>query len=147
MIKFFNDDHYELIDKKIISSINEQIVNQILKFETIQLQSKTKRKVHFGLMSTSLTMIALVYGAQLMDLVPKYAQIRKYSTIELGIKDYQPLRFTRWTNLYRKFIWSYRETNQNRVLNDLYRKIEKVYSNDWLLTINNQWQETIDRNQ
>ena len=78
-----------------------------------------------------------------MELVPKYA-FKGYSTIESGVGDYSKTLF-KVDQLYRKFIWSYRETNQNRVLNQLYLKIEKVYSNDWLLTINNQWQTTIDK--
>jgi uncharacterized protein (TIGR02687 family) len=140
--KVLQEDHYELIDKKIISSINEQIVNRSLKVETIQLQIK-QRENTFWFYEYKSYYDTLVYGAQLMDLVPKYAD-KKYGTIELGIKDYQTTLY-KVDQLYRKFIWSYRETNQNRVLNDLYRKIEKVYSNDWLLTINNQWQETIDK--
>ena len=45
---------------------------------------------------------------------------------------------------YRKFIWSYRQAKQNKILSDLMEKIEKVYSNDWLLKYNNNWQKVVD---
>mgnify|MGYP000170968665 FL=1 len=46
--------------------------------------------------------------------------------------------------MYRKFVWNYRQTNQNRILSELSAKIEKIYSNDSLLTVNNNWQGVID---
>ena len=136
------EDHYELIDKKIISSINDKIIAQTIKLDTVLSQVK-KRENTFWYYDYKNYYDCLVYASQLMELVPKYAS-KGYSTIELGVGDYTKTLF-KVDQLYRKFIWSYRETNQNRVLNQLYLKIEKVYSNDWLLTINNQWQTTIDK--
>jgi hypothetical protein len=46
---------------------------------------------------------------------------------------------------YRKFIQLFRKTNQNRVLKPLAQKIEKVYSNHWLLSLNNEWQAVVNR--
>ncbi|MBK7751611.1 MAG: PglZ domain-containing protein [Flavobacteriales bacterium] len=45
---------------------------------------------------------------------------------------------------YRKFVLYYRKTNQNAVLSALAEKVEKVYSNDWLLAHNNAWQQVVD---
>lgn len=136
------EDHYELIDKKIISSINDRIISQNIKYDTVLSQVK-QRENTFWYYDYKNYYDCLVYASQLMELVPKYA-FKGYSTIESGVGDYSKTLF-KVDQLYRKFIWSYRETNQNRVLNQLYLKIEKVYSNDWLLTINNQWQTTIDK--
>ena len=33
--KILNDDHYELLEKKVVSSLNEEVVNQRIKFETV----------------------------------------------------------------------------------------------------------------
>src|SRR5699024_7945969 len=38
----------------------------------------------------------------------------------------------------------YRATNQNNVLNPLYRAVNKAYSNNWLLNISGAWQRTLD---
>ena len=137
------EDHYELIDKKIISSINDKIISQNIKYDTVLSQVK-QRENTFWYYDYKNHYDCLVYASQLMELVPKYTS-KEYSTIESGVGDYSKTLF-KVDQLYRKFIWSYRETNQNRVLNQLYLKIEKVYSNDWLLNINNEWQRTIDKN-
>lgn len=136
------EDHYELIDKKIISSINDRIISQNIKYDTVLSQVK-QRENTFWYYDYKNYYDCLVYASQLMELVPKYGS-KEYSTIESGVEDYGKTLF-KVDQLYRKFIWSYRETNQNRVLNQLYLKIEKVYSNDWLLNINNEWQRTIDK--
>lgn len=141
--KILNDDHYELLEKKVVSSLNEEVVNQRIKFETVLSQVK-KRKSSFWFNDYRFYYDCLVYASQLLELVPKYTQ-KEFISIESGIKEYESTLF-KVDQLYRKFIWSYRETNQNRVLNQLYLKIEKVYSNDWLLTINNSWQQIIDSN-
>lgn len=137
------EDHYELIDKKIISSINDKIISQNIKYDKVLSQVK-QRENTFWYYDYKNHYDCLVYASQLMELVPKYTS-KEYSTIESGVGDYSKTLF-KVDQLYRKFIWSYRETNQNRVLNQLYLKIEKVYSNDWLLNINNEWQRTIDKN-
>jgi uncharacterized protein (TIGR02687 family) len=131
-----------LIDKKIISSINDKIIAQTIKLDTVLSQVK-QRENTFWYYDYKNYYDCLVYASQLMELVPRYAS-KGYSTIESGVGDYSKTLF-KVDQLYRKFIWSYRELNQNRVLNQLYLKIEKVYSNDWLLNINNQWQTTIDK--
>jgi uncharacterized protein (TIGR02687 family) len=135
------EDHFELIDKKIISSLNDKIISQNIKLESVLTQVK-QRENTFWYYDYKNYYDCLVHAAQLMELVPKYSG-KEYSTIELGVGEYSKTLY-KVDQLYRKFIWSYRETNQNRVLNQLYLKIEKVYSNDWLLTMNNQWQKTID---
>jgi len=45
---------------------------------------------------------------------------------------------------YRKYIYHYRKAKQNKVLQPLTEKVEKVYCNDWLLNYGNKWQKVID---
>ena len=64
----------------------------------------------------------------------------KYSSFAEGTKDYASSLYE-IDLLYRKFIWSYRKTNQNKILADLANKVEKVFDeilriiancSDWL---------------
>ena len=43
------------------------------------------------------------------------------------------------------FIQYYRETNQNSVLSELFKRIHKIYSNTWLPKLGHKWQETIEK--
>jgi uncharacterized protein (TIGR02687 family) len=46
---------------------------------------------------------------------------------------------------YRLFLENYRETKQNSVLNSLYQKVHKAYSNTWLMELSDKWQSIIDK--
>jgi uncharacterized protein (TIGR02687 family) len=46
---------------------------------------------------------------------------------------------------YRLFIEHYRATKQNSVLNALYQKVHKAYSNSWLLELSDKWQAVIEK--
>jgi uncharacterized protein (TIGR02687 family) len=85
---------------------------------------------------------SVVYASQLIVLVRKFAN-KKYSSFEEGTNDYVANLYE-IDQVYRKFIWSYRKTSQNKILADLAVKVEKVYSNDWLLIYNNNWQTIVD---
>ena len=82
------------------------------------------------------------YASNLITLVRKHANFKRTS-FEEGIDEYANTLYE-IDLVYRKFIWNYRRTNQNKILADLVQKVEKVYSNDWLLLYNNEWQGVID---
>ena len=140
--KVLYEDHYELIDKKIIKSLNEEIVDERINLNTV-LNHVKQRESTFWHKDYKSYYDCLIYAIQIIDLVPKYSN-KNFSSIETGIDEYQNTLF-KVDQLYRKFIWSYRNTKQDKVLYDLNSKVEKVYSNDWLLKINDQWQKAIDK--
>lgn len=141
--KFIEEDHFEIIDQKIIESLNEGLINRRLNAENVQDYIK-KRESTFWYGRYKLIYDCLKYASQLMDLVPRYTE-KIFTSIELGVKDYQNTLF-KVDQVYRKFIYSYRNsTNLNSALNELYDKIEKVYSNDWLLTLNDNWQSIVNQ--
>ena len=72
----------------------------------------------------------------------KYIAV-KYKSLSVGADDYAS-NIYRVDQLYRKYIRYFRKANQNRILADLTEKIEKVYTNEWLLNYSNHWQSVID---
>ena len=141
--KLIEEDHFELIEQKIIKSLNEGIVNRNLNPEKVQDYIK-KRKNTFWYDRYEHLYDCLKYASQLIDLVPRYKN-EVFSGIKCGTKAYQDTLF-KVDQVYRKFIYSYRsDTHLNSELNELYDKIEKIYSNDWLLTLNDNWQSIIDQ--
>jgi hypothetical protein len=83
------------------------------------------------------------FTAQLIALVQKFGQT-KYTSLRKALI-IMPLTRHEVDQVYRKFIYNYRKTSQNKILADLSNKVEKVYSNDWLLIYNNNWQSIIDK--
>ena len=77
----------------------------------------------------------------MISLIRKQAK-NSFTVFSDGVKDYTTSLY-KIDYAYRKFIYYYRLTNQNRILSELAKKVEKVYSNDWLLTYNDNWQDVV----
>ena len=141
--ELINDDVFECIDKQIIKQLASQLeqgnsssdkIDKILK----QRESCYWYDKYFEFYSS------IRYANWLFDEISKYNNIK--------FVDYQD-GFVQYTNklfivdqYYRKFIQHYRATNQNNVLNSLYQKTHRAYSNTWLLKLSDAWQEVIDSN-
>jgi uncharacterized protein (TIGR02687 family) len=135
------DELFRLTDLKIIHECQQLILaNSISADRLLQLIKKRENKFWYGEFEDFYQ--ATWYGAELIASVKKFGKTI-YSSFEEGIKNYTE-RLYQVDQGYRKFIWYYRASKQNRILSDLFDRVEKVYSNDWLLEYNNNWQKVID---
>jgi uncharacterized protein (TIGR02687 family) len=135
------DELFRLTDLKIIHECQQLILaNSISADRLLQLIKKRENKFWYGEFEDFYQ--ATWYGAELIASVKKFGKTT-YSSFEEGVKNYTE-RLYQVDQGYRKFIWYYRASKQNRILSDLYERVEKVYSNDWLLEYNNNWQKVID---
>ncbi len=139
--KILDDELFQLTDQKIIHEFQSMILEEGVSSERV-FQVIKKRENKFWYPEFKPLYQATWYGAELIALVRKHGK-KTYSSFEEGIKHYTDQLFE-VDQAYRKFIWNYRESKQNRILSDLYERVEKVYSNDWLLEYNNNWQKVID---
>ena len=135
------DDLFELIDKRIISELVRQIADESISTDKLlQLIKQRENKYwyhdyedYYACIENSMLMIAMIR---------KLSKLRVESFTE-GINIYtQQLFKIDW--YYRHYIYHYRQVKQNKVLQPLTDKVEKVYCNDWLFAIGNEWQKTID---
>ena len=136
------DDLFKLSDVKVIHELVQLITSESISNEkVIQYVKQRENKFWFGEMESFYQ--SLLFASDLIALIRKQAQT-KYVTFEEGTDHYAASLYE-VDLMYRKFIWNYRKTSQNKILADLAVKVEKVYSNDWLLIYNNNWQSTIDK--
>lgn len=136
-----DDELFKLTDLKIIHTLQQQILDQSVAPDRLgQVIKKRENKFWYREMEDLYQ--ATGYGAELIALVKKHGQTQ-YATFEDGVKDYAQNLY-QVDQAYRKFIWHYRASAQNRILSELYQRIEKVYSNDWLLRYNDHWQQRVD---
>lgn len=140
--QLINEDIFELIDRSIIADLSQQIINETLNLEKVDGFIKT-RESKYWFFKYKPFYEALRYAAWLFD------EVRKNSN--LVMESYQDGLTTyteQWylvDQYYRMFLQFYRETNQNNVLNSLYQKVNKVYTNAWLLDLSGSWQDVIER--
>ena len=136
------DDLFKLSDVKVIHELVQLITSESISNEkVIQYVKQRENKFWFGEVESFYQ--SLLFASDLIALIRKQAQT-KYITFEEGTDHYASSLYE-VDLMYRKFIWNYRKTSQNKILADLAVKVEKVYSNDWLLIYNNNWQSTIDK--
>lgn len=134
-------DLFKIIDYRIIHDLIEMTVAESLSNEKAsQLIKKRENKYWYAHFKDYYA--AISHAIELISLTRKWSEV-SLPSIQEGAKIYSQNLFLVDYH-YRKFIWHYRNESQARALEPLFEKVEKVYSNDWLLTLNNNWQGLID---
>jgi uncharacterized protein (TIGR02687 family) len=135
------DDLFKLTELKIIHELSHLLSSENISFEKAQQYIK-KREQKFWYSEYQFFYKSLKKASEIIYLINKFS-VANYTNFNEGIDEYATNLY-RIDALYRHFIWSYRQAGQNKILAELAEKIEKMYSNDWLLTYNNNWQKVID---
>jgi len=139
--KSVNEELFKLTDKKIIYDLVQRLITNDIANDTLQSYIKQREhtfwyRPHFEAFYESVS-----YAAQLQHDLQKLKI--DFKSIEDGLEQYTSTLYE-IDFLYRKFILNYRRTNQDTVLSELAEKVEKLYTNDWLLHYNDKWQTVVD---
>lgn len=139
--QLLDDELFELTERKIIHELLGQVVSETIPHEKLAKYLK-RRENKFWYPTAAHLYQCLEHASEMIALVRKHAG-GTYGSFQQGINTYTDTGFA-VDQHYRKFILYYRKTSQNAALAALAEKIEKVYSNDWLLADNNAWQQVVD---
>lgn len=136
-----DDDLFRVVDFKIIHELIQLVeTDNIGNDKAAQVIKSRENKYWYREFKDYYA--AISHATELISLTRKYGAT-KFSSIVDGARLYSQHLFQVDFH-YRKFIWHYRNKNQDKALEPLFEKVEKVYSNDWLLPLNNNWQAQID---
>ncbi|HPI46425.1 MAG TPA: BREX-1 system phosphatase PglZ type A, partial [Tenuifilaceae bacterium] len=139
--EIIQDDMFELIDRRIISELASLICNDAISTERLnQLVKQRENKYWYGDFESFYD--CLQTAMQMLGQIKKTDK-SKISSFSDGVNIYVQQLFKIDYN-YRKYIFHYRKTKQNKVLQPLTEKVEKIYCNDWLLNYGNSWQQVIN---
>jgi uncharacterized protein (TIGR02687 family) len=142
LAEIITDDIFVLSEQKILHELINMIIQEEITAEKLSMYIKNREnKYWFNEYAPFYN--CLHHAIEMILHVKKYEDIQ-YKTFEEGTKHYAEHTYIIDYH-YRKYIWNYRQTNQNKALASLSAKIEKVYSNDWLLAYNDKWQNIIDK--
>ena len=136
-----DEDVFKAVDFKIIHDLIHSLTQESIDLQKVQNVVK-RRENKYWYVDFNHFYKCIQHGAELIELVRSIPTLH-FGSIEEGAGEYAKELFMVDFH-YRKFIYHYRMTNQNSVLAPLYEKVNKVYSNDWLLGGNDSWQKTID---
>ena len=132
-------DFFRLIDVKILDSLARHILARTLSAGDCASLIWSRRDTHWY-KDFADTYEALYYASQFINEV--YSADLRMDSLADGIRKYQ----TTWARLdhaYRKFIFHFRRSKQP-VLEKLNERIANLYSNNFLLVVNDNWQRLVD---
>ena len=136
------EDLYSKIDYKVIHDLSNLIMDEQVDVNLILSSIKTRKNKywytsdfqHYYLALEHATNTSvLISKVQGMDITSFHDTIKAYKD-DLHLIDYH----------YRKFNYHYRLTSNNKVLDPLYEQINRLYSNEWLMSVGDKWQHLID---
>jgi uncharacterized protein (TIGR02687 family) len=133
-------DFFRLIDVKIISDLVKAIAQRTVSSGDVALWVRQRRQGHWYGDFRSLYE-ALDCAAQFIGALGE-AQLGLDSLTD-GVTRYRRNWF-RLDQLYRKFILNVRASSQPTLMGDLSEQIENLYTNNFLLKLNDRWQALID---
>ncbi|MBT9546709.1 MAG: BREX-1 system phosphatase PglZ type A [Candidatus Sericytochromatia bacterium] len=134
-------DYFRLIDQKIIASLVQEIV---LRTQTSQDISQWLRQRRLGHWYAAFADVyqALDYAAQMLQALEETNLTPE--SFEAGLLRYTQSGY-KVDQFYRKFIYHMRASGQVSLLAELAEKIENVYTNGFLLKLNDAWQSCVDQ--
>ncbi|MBT4198218.1 BREX-1 system phosphatase PglZ type A [Desulfobacula sp.] len=134
-------DFFELVDRKILSDLVKNVVDQTISTGDREGLIRQRKLSHWYKKYMDLYQ-AIDYGARF---------IKSLEEAELNIESMDD-GLTKYTNywylldqLYRKYIFHTKQSGQVSMLKALSDKVENLYSNNYLLPVNNNWQNHIDQ--
>ncbi|MFD1874328.1 BREX-1 system phosphatase PglZ type A [Hymenobacter bucti] len=136
-----DDDLFRIVDYKIIHELINLVESESISNDRASQVIKS-RENKYWYKDFQDFYSAIAHAIEVISLTRKYAS-QSFSDLEYTAKLYSQTLFLVDFH-YRKFIWHYRNKNQDKSLELLFEKVERVYSNDWLLLLNNKWQSLID---
>jgi uncharacterized protein (TIGR02687 family) len=139
--QLIGSDYFELIERKIISELIEAVISRTIASGDAVLLIKQRRQSHWY--ETYKHHYAAIDFAVQFILTLNQANLSMTNFTD-GAQRYSTSWF-RIDQLYRKFIYHAGKASNPTLLNSLVRQIEQLYSNNYLLPLNDRWQVFVDQ--
>lgn len=134
-------DYFELVDQKILSDLVKNVVEQTISSNGRERLIR-KRKLNYWYKRYEDLYLAIDYGARFIKCLDETELA--IESMDDGLYKYTN-HWYRLDQLYRKYIFHTKQSCQVSMLKVLSDKVENLYSNNYLLTVNNNWQNQVDQ--
>ncbi|NYT66100.1 BREX-1 system phosphatase PglZ type A [Alcaligenaceae bacterium] len=133
-------DYFELIDRKILNDLVHTVAGRTVSAADIIQWVRQRRLSHW------FDRYQHEYGA--VEVAAEFIQTLEATQLDMssladGVEKYA----SHWyvlDQLYRKFIYHLRESGQASLLGELNTLIENLYTNNYLVKLNDRWQHFVD---
>lgn len=135
-------DYFEAIDKRIISALIEDLCKRTINPKEV-FDIITQRQTMKWYKKYENLYLALRYAAAFVEMMEKEDRFT-VDSISTGIEKYTSIWYKIDQN-YRKFLYHLKVSGQVSGFEKLSENIENLYSNKYLLNMNDSWQQQIDK--
>lgn len=139
--KAVTDELFKLTDKKIIYDLVQRLISNEISNDLLQSIVKQREHTFWYRPDFEAFYESVSFASQLQYQIATLKVA--FKSVEDGLHQYTSSLYE-IDYLYRKFILNYRRSNQDNILGSLAQKVEKLYTNDWLLSYNDKWQAVVD---
>lgn len=133
-------DYFRLIDQKILNDLVKSVTDRTISAGDCAVLVRQRRQSHWYKDFEHLYE-AVAYAAQFVHTLNE-ANLTMDS-MEDGIERYSKFWY-KLDQLYRKFTFHVRKSGQTSLMEQLVEQIENLYSNNYLLKVNDNWQQVVD---
>lgn len=133
-------DLFKLVDQRILSELAQQVEVRTLSAEDCSALIRRRKRTHWYR--------DFVHFYEALDAAIQFVQALFHSDLTVDSPAAGAQRYTltwfRLDQLYRAVIYHFRKTGQNHLLAGVVEAVENRYNNDYLLRLNNRWQEALE---
>ena len=133
-------DYFRLIDQKIIRDLVRSVADRTVSTGECAMVVRTRRQSHWYEKFRHLYE-AVEYAARFINALDEMDL--RVSSLSSGIERYSGSWY-RIDQLYRKFIYHSVRSGMTSLLELLTGQVEDLYTNSYLLQVNDQWQRAVD---
>lgn len=134
-------DLFRQIDQKILSDLAGSVANRTISAADCSAIIRQRRRLHWFAQFQHLY-DAIDYASQFIAALDQ--STLSMATLAEGVQRYVQT-WQRLDQLYRKVIYHTRKAGQVAVLEILVGQVENLYTNNYLLKLNNNWQQVVDQ--
>ncbi|KUO61374.1 hypothetical protein APF79_11975 [bacterium BRH_c32] len=138
--KLLKNNIFSTTEKRILSSLASEILKGIIKHEEAK-ELLRNREDGYWYKDYATYYQALDHALDLFYLIERLQL--NFNSLEEGYKNYTESYF-KIDLAYRKFLLEYYNTNNSPLLAEIAAQVEKLYSNKYLLPLNDKWQQLVD---
>jgi uncharacterized protein (TIGR02687 family) len=133
-------DLFELIDRKILSDLVRDVANRTISAADCDALIRQRRQSHW--------IERYRHPYEAVDVAARFLQLLDQLDLTVrsladGIQQYSG-RWYQIDQLYRRLIYHARQSGQITLLSPLLERVENLYTNNYLLPLNDRWQQWVD---
>jgi len=133
-------DYFRLIDQKILSDLVKNVVERTISTGECELVVRQRRQSHWYRDFAHLYE-AVDHAVRFINLLEEIDLTME--SLSEGVQRYTELWF-RLDQMYRKYVYHVSQSGQTTIMQKLSDQMENRYSNTFLSTLNNNWQQQVD---